>query len=359
MCTGHTRCSKESLGALVRSWSKVPEESFIASAAFNWVDTYLSWADDDNCCRYLKNNTVPKVPCPTDLSGRYCTSCGFTSEPTQTQFEESIPWFLESAPNDNCPHGGKSAFSDAVQISKLPFGSAINISDQQPKYDVLSSNFMAFHTILKTSRDYYTALKRARELTDEMNYAINNGVPEEEHVKIFPYSIFYVFYEQYLTMWPDTLRQVGISLASIFLVTFILMGFDFVSSFIILIVLISILSNLGAMMYYWHITLNAVSLVTLVMAVGISVEFCSHITRSFAVQLGTDKVERAQTALINMGSSVLSGITLTKFSGILVLAFAKSKIFTIFYFRLAIFDIIQCNFNIQKPLTQKRIIQLS
>ena len=31
---------------------------------------------------------------------------------------------------------------------------------------------------------------------------------------------------------------------------------------------------------------------------------------------------------------VLSGITLTKFGGIIVLAFAKSQIFTIFYFRM-------------------------
>ena len=35
-----------------------------------------------------------------------------------------------------------------------------------------------------------------------------------------------------------------------------------------------------------------------------------------------------------MGSSVFSGITLTKFGGIVVLAFAKSQIFEIFYFRM-------------------------
>ena len=87
------------------------------------------------------------------------------------------------------------------------------------------------------------------------------------------------------------------------------------------------------MMYAWDITLNAVSLVNLVMAVGISVEFCSHITRTFAVNSNMGRVENARQAVINMGSSVLSGITLTKFGGILVLAFAKSKIFTVFYFR--------------------------
>jgi len=35
-----------------------------------------------------------------------------------------------------------------------------------------------------------------------------------------------------------------------------------------------------------------------------------------------------------MGSSVLSGITLTKFGGIVVLGFAKSQIFRVFYFRM-------------------------
>ena len=42
---------------------------------------------------------------------------------------------------------------------------------------------------------------------------------------------------------------------------------------------------------------------------------------------------RARDALAEMGSSVLSGITFTKFGGIVVLAFSKTQIFQIFYFR--------------------------
>ena len=56
--------------------------------------------------------------------------------------------------------------------------------------------------------------------------------------------------------------------------------------------------------FRWNITLNAVSLVNLVMAVGISVEFSSHITRAFAVNVGESRVQRAQNTLVNMGSSV-------------------------------------------------------
>ena len=39
-------------------------------------------------------------------------------------------------------------------------------------------------------------------------------------------------------------------------------------------------------------------------AVGISVEFCSHVVRAFAVSVASSRVLRAKEALANMGSSV-------------------------------------------------------
>jgi len=238
---------------------------------------------------------------------------------SEEQFRKTVPWFLKANPSDTCPSAGHAAY-----------GESVNVVDGR----VRSSNMMAFHSILRTSKDFYMALARARQLTDSVMEFVNNGTAEENKVNIFPYSVFYVFYEQYLTMWRDTLQSLAISLAAIFIVTFVLMGFDLVSSCINLLVIILIILNLGGLMYWWQITLNAVSLVNLVMAVGISVEFCSHMTRAFSVNIGRDRIERATNVLTNMGSSVLSGITLTKFGGIVVLAFAKSQIFSIFYFRM-------------------------
>ncbi|KAG8296954.1 hypothetical protein J6590_045797 [Homalodisca vitripennis] len=69
-------------------------------------------------------------------------------------------------------------------------------------------------------------------------------------------------------------------------------------------------------------------------AIGISVEFCSHIVHSFSVSVKETRTQRASDALLNMGTSVFSGITLTKFSGIIVLGFAHSQIFKVFYFKM-------------------------
>jgi Niemann-Pick C1 protein len=90
----------------------------------------------------------------------------------------------------------------------------------------------------------------------------------------------------------------------------------------------------------WHISLNAISLVNLSIAIGIGVEFCTHIARAF-MGAGAgggaglphshpagrkERDDRAYAALIDVGSSVFSGITLTKLIGISVLALTRSKL---------------------------------
>ena len=54
---------------------------------------------------------------------------------------------------------------------------------------------------------------------------------------------------------------------------------------------------------------------------------------------------RAKAALSAMGSQVLVGITTTKFIGVVVLAFAPSTLFKLYYFRMYLFIIILGAFN--------------
>lgn len=61
---------------------------------------------------------------------------------------------------------------------------------------VTASSFFAFHTILKTSKDYYEAMRWARLLADNITAMINGNETSPDAVNVFPYSVFYVFYEQ-------------------------------------------------------------------------------------------------------------------------------------------------------------------
>lgn len=59
-------------------------------------------------------------------------------------------------------------------------------------------------------------------------------------------------------------------------------------------------------------------------------EFVSHIVRAYCNAIGNNE-ERASKAITSVGSSVLSGITLTKILGVSVLAFAKSQVSHMIY----------------------------
>lgn len=74
--------------------------------------------------------------------------------------------------------------------------------------------------------------------------------------------------------------------------------------------------NVMGVMGFWGISLNAISLVNLVISLGIAVEFCSHIARAFMgagqglpfdhPSGSKERDERALSALVDVGPSVSS-----------------------------------------------------
>lgn len=334
-------CSSLSVASQI-SVNAEPDRSprtYLATPASVWLDDFFSWMETDLCC-FENRSTTPPEFCPslysdkTDDGGFDCRPCrdfhDVNVRPTvesmnEDDFYKFVGYFLEDNPGPKCSKGGHPLYKAAVEM----------VTDSDNSTSIGATYLSGYHTILKTSKDYYEALRFVRDFCDNLTDMLNaDNPPNAPRVEIFPYSVFYVFYEQYLTMWHDTLTNIGYSLLAIFVVTFFIMGLDIYSAFVIILTILMIIVNLGGLMYWWNITLNAVSLVNLVMAVGIAVEFCSHITRAFAVQSEGSRIDRARDSLSALGSSVLSGITITKFVGIIVLAFAKSQIFTIFYFRM-------------------------
>jgi len=302
--------------------SQNKDRSYIAATPASWADDYLDWLRNENCCR-IDSETGAFCPAIGEDSWD-CEECKkvFVDKanlwPDAGTFNKFLPDFLVDNPCEDCAKGGHAAYGQGLVYDK--------------ESGVVGANhFMTYHSILKTSEDYYSAMSAARVIAANISTMLSTS---ENPVEVYPYSIFYVFYEQYLTMWPDVLFSMSISAAAIFVVTFVLLGLDIYSAVVVLITISMIVVDLIGVMYWWNISLNAVSLVNLVMAIGISVEFCSHIVRAFAVSIEPSRVARAKAALIGMGTSVLSGITLTKFGGIIVLAFAKSQIFQVFYFRM-------------------------
>ncbi|KAK3087273.1 hypothetical protein FSP39_003937, partial [Pinctada imbricata] len=330
MVCGGNGCPQDSLQGQVYLASLQPNYTKIAQPSSSWLDDFFDWLAPGGhppCCRIFESNhsfCPATVPVDTNDTEDKCAQCPRMTpksqgRPTPQDFIKYLPWYLADNPGTKCAKGGHAAY-----------GSAVNLLNNKTK--VGASYFMTYHTILKTNADYIGALREARKIADNITHTIQSKI--NTNSTVFPYSVFYVYYEQYLTIVHDSIVNISICVAAVFVVTFLLLGCDFFSALMIVLVVFMIIVDILGFMYLWNISLNAVSLVNLVMAIGISVEFCAHIVRAFAVSLLPTKVERAKDALSTMGSSVLSGITLTKLGGIVVLAFSKSQLFQVFYFRM-------------------------
>ncbi|XP_063724726.1 NPC intracellular cholesterol transporter 1-like isoform X3 [Symsagittifera roscoffensis] len=366
---GLAGCSADSIVQQISRAAKDKERTKIAKMPNSWLDDFLDWSDPESkCCRFdTTSDSGGRKFCNASVQSENCESCPIDGGKVQgEQFMDLLPYFLSDIPSIDCPKAGKAAYANGVSIksvwtppplitsSTLVNGSQgswstknlaysadnLQYSSSSPPYSkteeqsnkgeykkrVVSSYFMTYHTALRTSADFTEALVESRALADRIS--------ESMGVEVYPYSVFYVFYEQYLSIVRDTVINMSVSLLSIFLVTFFLLGLDIVSALFVGVTILMIIVSMCGLMYLWDISLNAISLVNLVMAVGISVEFSAHTVRTFAVNPNPSRLQRAKDSLLEMGSSVLSGITLTKLGGILVLGFSNSELFRVFYFRM-------------------------
>lgn len=213
-----------------------------------------------------------------------------------------------------CIYGGKAQFGSAVKFSDSGAG-------------VTAAYFTLSHPRLSGSNDFIASRKNAIKLSEHVNR-------ENNLIHVFPYSSAYHFYEQYDTIVKETSVNLTICILAVFIVSFFMLGFQIYPSLVILMSITMVIVDMMGVMVMVGIPLNAISLVNLIMSVGIAVEFSAHIVKSYVNSPDYSSSGRAKFALVTTGPSVFSGITLTKFVGIVVLAFAKSKLFEVFYFRM-------------------------
>ncbi|XP_076020863.1 NPC1-like intracellular cholesterol transporter 1 [Genypterus blacodes] len=319
-------CDQFSLTQKIQFATNYPERSYLAIPANSWVDDFIDWLNPGSrCCRlYTSGPNVGKF-CPASEPRSKCERCmdippDGVLRPNLTQFNRFLPDFLGNRPDLQCPKGGLGAYDKAVVMDD--------------KGEIIASRFMAYHTPLTNSQEFTAALLKARELAENITKGMREIPGTSPDFEVFPYTVTNVFYEQYLTIVPEGLFNISLCLLPTFVVCCLLLGLDLISGLINLITIIMIIVDTVGVMTLWDIDYNAVALINLVTAVGISVEFVSHMTRSFAISIKPTRVERAKEATATMGSAVIAGVAMTNLPGILVLAFAKAQLIQIFFFRL-------------------------
>jgi Niemann-Pick C1 protein len=211
--------------------------------------------------------------------------------PEHEDFTRYVSQWLRSPTDENCPLGGQAPYSASVTLS----------ADNKT---VVASHFRTFHTPLKTQEDFINSLAAAQRISAD--------ITRRTGVKVFPYSLFYVFFDQYEHIISMALQVLSMGVIAILGITSLLLGSWWTGGTVTAVCVLAVIDVMGVM-GFWGISLNAISLVNLVISLGIAVEFCSHVARAFmgagnGVGLDKDKGkeldERAFTALVDVGPSV-------------------------------------------------------
>ncbi|KAG5246598.1 NPC intracellular cholesterol transporter [Salix suchowensis] len=262
-----SECGSKSLLNEIARASLTPESSYIAMPAASWLDDFLVWISPEafGCCRKFTNGSY----CPPDDQFPCCSSdtgsCGLGGV-CKDCTTEKLPLFLNALPSADCAKGGHGAYTSSIDLQGYENGV------------IQASSFRTYHTPLNNQIDYVNSMRAAREFSSRVSDSLK--------MEIFPYSVFYMFFEQYLDIWRTALINLAIAIGAVFVVCLVITC-SLWSSAIILLVLAMIIVDLMGVMAILNIQLNAVSVVNLVMAVGIGVEFCVHITHAFSVSIAS------------------------------------------------------------------------
>ncbi|KAA0163368.1 hypothetical protein FNF27_07942 [Cafeteria roenbergensis] len=264
---------------------------------------------------------------------------------------------------------------------------ALAVARDLVPYTVMTSRMRTVHTALRDQADFVGAMQATQAAVHRLAAdlptldpadivppgvaihgtarGINGSRNDNQHVgwldpapgpvggtdAAFPYSLFYVYYEQYDYIRGVAVSTVLVSLGATFLAVLAVTTPAVATVVAAMVVTVAVdvigivwllnpaeegqanalLSGVGDEQF--GVDVNAVSVVNIVTAVGLAVEFSVHIASFFAAASGT-RLVRARKALAEMGSNVVTGITLTKLVGVLVLAWAPSQMFRLYYFRM-------------------------
>ena len=200
------------------------------------------------------------------------------------------------------------------------FRSDVAIKDDQ----IISTRIMTQTTVLRKQEDFINSMKAA--------YFTNDNELNVLREKSYPYSIYYIYFTQYMYIMDVGALVLMISTGAVAITSLVMLASPISAIYVLLCICMINVDVLG-MMAYWGIMFNALSVVNLVMSVGISVEACVHISQSFLSATGS-YYERSKKSLVEIGSSVFSGIVVTNLLGVIVLFFAKSEIFYVYYFKM-------------------------
>lgn len=141
----------------------------------------------------------------------------------------------------------------------------------------------------------------------------------------FPYSSKFSTIEGFKVIQKELFLNVGLAIAAVAVIVFVTVASP-VTAFLITLNVAFCLAEILGFMWALGFAIDSVTVINLVLAVGLSVDYSAHVGHSFMVKGGNSGDRRSLEALADMGAAVLAG-GLSTFLAVAVLLFSDSYVF--------------------------------
>ncbi|XP_066280926.1 patched domain-containing protein 3-like [Branchiostoma lanceolatum] len=185
------------------------------------------------------------------------------------------------------------------------------------KSAIVSSRFFVQTKNIDNSDREQGMMLKMREIADSMS------------IKTMVYHPTFIFFDQYITILPNTLQNLGIATATMFVVALVLVPHPVCSIWVTLSIA-SICTGVVGYMTFWDVNLDAISMINIIMCIGFSVDFSAHVTYAFVSCEDKNRNARAVFALYSLGMPILQG-ALSTILGVSALSTSVSYIFRTFF----------------------------
>ncbi|XP_066280920.1 patched domain-containing protein 3-like [Branchiostoma lanceolatum] len=193
----------------------------------------------------------------------------------------------------------------------------LDIEFNRNKSEILASRFLVQAKEINGSVREKDMVIKMRELANQSPFQTTVYHPS------------FIFYDQYIAILPNTLQNLGIATATMFVVALVLVPHPVCSIWVTLSI-VSICTGVVGYMTFWDVNLDAISMINIIMCIGFSVDFSAHITYAFVSCKENSSNARAVFALYSLGMPILQG-ALSTILGVAALSTAPSYIFRTFF----------------------------
>jgi len=158
--------------------------------------------------------------------------------------------------------------------------------------------------------------------------AVTNVIETANSPYNFSHCKVYAAWETDEIIGYELWRNIGLAMICVFVVTLLLLCNIQICIMVILIVVFTLVDIIG-FLHFWDITIDIISCVNIVLAIGLCVDYSVHIGHAFLIAKGT-RHEKAIEAIANIGPAVFNG-GLTTFLALVLCSFSSSHVFITFF----------------------------